>query len=444
MKASADIWAKADKLAAEFLRFNQNSISPFHVVANVEAALRAHHFIRLEESARWEIKRGSSYYLVKGDSSLIAFRVPASFSSDQSGVKLVASHTDSPCLRLAPKFETESHGLAQAFVQCYGGGLWGTWLDRELLLGGRVALQTETETRIALFTAEGPVACIPNLAIHLRKEPQKNDINREVHLRPIIASLPFCEDGLRAQIAKQLGVADAKILDFDLCFADATPGQRFGLGKEFIAAARLDNLVSVFCSLEALVQEKAADETDLSLICMFDHEEIGSQTHLGAQSNFLRGVLERICSALEAQTDLQRILSRSLLLSCDMGHAVHPNHSGEHQTGHTPRINSGVMLKVNPNGRYTSDTISMAAVRRLAIQANVPLQEFIVGNESRCGSTVGPLLAASLCCHAADLGAPMLAMHSIRESMGVIDLLYYAELMKRFFAAPLSSFMPQR
>lgn len=454
MKIKKDIWLKADHLANEFLAFNKDAISPFHVAHNVEKLLKEKNFIKLEENLAWDLQKGQNYYLIKGGSSVVAFTVPHIFSADKSGFKLISTHTDSPCLRLAPNFEVSSSNFSQCYVQCYGGGLWNTWMDRELLLGGKVAVKTEEGIENRLFLSKTPIGKISNLAIHLKKEREKVEINKEVHLRPIIASSIFEPNegkcSLREYISNEMGINLKDILGFDLCFADAHHPGRFGLHSEFISSARLDNLYSVFCSGKALLEaiDELSEEdklTDVNILFMYDHEEIGSETSIGARSNLTFSLLQRICTALQLfrTDDFSRILSRSFMLSCDMGHSYHPNYTTEHQVAHTPRMNEGVVLKINCNGRYTSETSSIAAIRFLAEKAEIPLNNFIVHNESSCGSTVGPPIAAALGCYSVDIGAPMLGMHSVRETAGVLDFYYYTELMKQFIKSPLVSFTPK-
>ena len=453
MKVSKELMSKAEKIVEEFIKFNRTAVSPYHAVHNVEAVLKDHKFTKLEEEGEWKLEAGGNYYLTRGtNSSLVAFSVPKNVSVEQTSFKMIGTHTDSPCLRLAPKFERSGVSVSQTYVQTYGGGLWHTWLDRDLVLGGRVSVRKGNSTETRLFLSDKAVAKIPNLAIHLTKDPKKLEVDKEGQLRPVLASELFEEEdgkcSLRAAVAEQLGEKAEDILDFDLCFGDAQEISRFGLHGEFLSSPRLDNLASVFNSLKALLSHQASGSDlhqDISLIAMFDHEEIGSQTYVGADSAFLKTVLRRITDNLKlSHTDgFSRIISRSFFLSCDMAHAVHPNFQGSHQAAHQPKINQGIVLKINANGRYTTDGITGAIVRRVSEAANVPITDFIVANDSPCGSTIGPIVASKLGCMSADIGAPMWSMHSIRETAGVVDFHYTVELMQKFFEIPMKELIPK-
>lgn len=455
MKLSKEIFSKGEKICEEFIKFNKTAISPYHAVSNVESLLKTHNFIRLEEEGEWHLQKGANYYLTRGTcSSLIAFSIPQGACIEKTAFKIIGTHTDSPCLRLAPKFEAKGSALSQTYVQTYGGGLWHTWYDRDLALGGRVSVRKGKETQLKLFTSKGAIAKVPTLAIHLQKERNKLEIDKEVHMRPILASEMFEEiEGkcsLRKKIAEEFGVAPEDITDFDLCFADTAEISRFGLNSEFISSARLDNLFSVFCSLQAMLSfigkhEKTENLADIPILAMFDHEEIGSETFVGANSSFMKSILKRITANLNLCPidSLPRIMSRSFLLSCDMAHAQHPNFASHHQTAHNPKLNQGIILKTNCNGRYSSDGVSSSIVRRISEIVEVPLNDFIVSNESPCGTTIGPILSSKLGCLAADIGAPMLGMHSIRETAGIVDFWYYQRLMEGFLETQMKDLIPK-
>ena len=461
-KSLQEILESGTKLAQKFLDFNYRGVSPYHVVSQLSEICTGRSLVRLDEDKPWKLEPGKSYFLTRGGySSFVAFHVPKNLSAAKTAVKIFGTHSDSPCIRLAPKFRHEAYGFEQACVQMYGGGLWHTWLDRDLVLGGRVIVREGSQLKYRLYHSEDAIAKVPTLAIHLQKDRSKLEINKETDLRPLIAAALLrdlaSDEGvdqtlstLQRHLASRLGVKFEDIVDFDLCFADSSPPALFGLNKEFVSAARIDNQYSVFCSVEAFLEylgdPQALDAaTDISIAAVFDHEEIGSQTYVGADSSFMVGVVERIIGALGISQDkdiAQSILARSLLVSADMAHSIHPNFGHVHQKNHAPEMNKGVVLKVNCNGRYTTDALSGSVVKNLAKKADVPLAEFIVSNESPCGSTIGPLLASKLGCLAVDIGAPQLGMHSIRETAGVLDFWYYKQLFLKFMQANLADELP--
>ncbi len=441
-------------LAKEFIEFNKDCLSPYNAVGKMEKMLQKHKFIELKEKQEWKLKSGEFYYLKRGGySSLVAFSIPSKFQAQDSYFKMIGTHTDSPCIRLAPKFDHKSNGFEQVCLQMYGGGLWHTWYDRSLLLGGRIIIKNdEGKLQTLLYQSKKPLAKIPTLAIHL-KNPKTLEIKKEKDLKPIIATtllrqLNCGENGecsmLLEFLAKEISVKSEQIKDFDLCFAGSEDPHLFGLYDEFISSPRLDNLYSAFSSIKSLIdcknQGEKKDTNDVQLIAMFDHEEIGSNTYVGADSEYLRSVLYRITQNLgvEKEKEFQRIMRRSMFLSCDMAHSVHPNFPEFHQPNHKPKINHGIVLKRNANGRYTTDALSGSVIKLIAEKNDVPLIDFIVPCDSRCGSTIGPMTASILGCLAVDIGAPQLGMHSISETGGVLDFTYYTNLMQGFLQQNLA------
>lgn len=305
---------------------------------------------------------------------------------------------------------------------------------------------------------------IPNLAIHLdRQEPF--DINKETHLKPILCTnvvnelfgegvKPIEDDRFQLEekhlstltnlIATDLGVERQRIIDFELNLADAQPPGLFGLHQEFVSSPRLDNLGSSLVAVDSIIHHskvdaKHRDNAEVEMILLFDHEEIGSKSAQGADSSLAKEVTERIYHCFtpaETKLDHQgycQTIHRSFLISADMAHAVHPNYASKHQSQHMPLIHGGMVIKINANQRYATDVVSSSALKEIAKRADVPLQEFIVRNDSLCGSTIGPLMAAQAGIKTIDIGAPQLAMHSIRETCGVVDLLYSRKLFNQFF-----------
>jgi aspartyl aminopeptidase len=458
-KSVDEIMKCGKSLAEKFINFNKTSPSPYNAMHTIEKMLEKANFVKLKESDSWKIEHGGFYYMTRGAySSIIAFSIPEKLDENKSAFKIIGTHSDSPCFRLAPKFDSKSSGFEQVHLQMYGGGLWHTWYDRTLILGGRVIVKDEEGHLVTrIYQSKKPVAKVPTLAIHLQTESTLN-INKENDLKPIIATSILkqlnCGEGdcsaLMTFLSKELEVDVKDIIDFDLCFADSQDAHIFGLYDEFISSPRIDNLFSVFTSVESIMalknnEENKKTQQDINIIAMFDHEEVGSSSYVGADSEYIRSIMLRITYGLQMKDEevFQRMLRRSYLLSSDMAHSVHPNFSSKHQSSHTPVINKGVVLKRNANLRYTTDSISGAIIRRIAEKNEVPLMDFIVRCDSSCGSTIGPMMSTQLGCLASDIGCPQLGMHSISETAGVLDFCYYFKLMLGFFEENMSNILPK-
>ena len=350
-------------------------------------------------------------------------------------------------------------------IQCYGGGLWRTWFDRDLGLAGKVIYRAKDSKKLssALWDSERAIMNIPSLCIHLDTERNEFKPNKETHLKPILAT--HCIDQIMGEgiepnedqtdlfnvkqknfktfldrMSSDLGIDQDQIVDFELSAYDHQKPAITGLHQEFVSSPRLDNLASSLCSLDSLIDfhlNGDKDNKDVSMIMLFDHEEVGSCTAQGADSNMVVEACERIMWNVKPDStkeDYFRAIRRSFLISADMAHAIHPNYPDKHQAQHHPKIHKGVVLKINANQRYVTDSVSAAILRVLAAEATppVPLQDFIVKQDGACGSTIGPMIASKAGMKTIDIGAPQLSMHSIRETCGVVDLLYYKFLFSCF------------
>lgn len=406
-------------------------------------------FTQIKEEVVWNeiIKPSGKYFITRGGSSLIAFTIGKEFDAKTSTFKMIGTHTDSPAIRLAPKSKTVQNGFIQACIQTYGGGLWTTWMDRDLLIGGRVVINDGGELKMRLYQSDGPIAFIPNLCVHFN-EPDAGcgvKIDKEYQLRPVFSHQSFHnqtgsqdhEDHysiLFDDICQKLNCKREEIMDFDLCFADAHKPAVIGFNKEFIASPRLDNLFSSYSALEAITIEN--DSKHINVAALFDHEEIGSTTITGADSQLLPSILERIFASLSGKEDSNALFSayrRSFLISADMAHSVHPNYSSKHHDLHKVEMNKGVVLKINANNRYTTNALSGAFAKVICNKIGVPYQSFIVKQNSPCGSTIGPMLSAKLGVNCIDVGIAQFAMHSCRELCGVLDCHYYKEFFLGFY-----------
>lgn len=401
--------------------FIKASPTPFHAVAAMAAQLRAAGFEYLPMDQRWELQPGQRYYTTRNDSSIVAFvygRAPIA----EAGIRMLGAHTDSPCLRVKPNPELHQQGYFQLGVEVYGGVLLNPWFDRDLSLAGRVSYQSADGLGSCLLDFGRAVAVIPSLAIHLDREANNSrSINPQKDITPLVAmaaendELSF-RDLLLAELKRQNPelVID-RMLDYELSFYDAQPPALVGLREEFIASARLDNLASCYLGLQAIL--KADGEQSVMLICN-DHEEVGSQSAAGAQGPFAADVLERW---LPDHQERSRAIERSLLISADNAHGVHPNYSDRHDPNHRPRLNGGPVIKVNVNQRYATNSETSAVFQRACAESGVNVQYFVSRNDMPCGSTIGPLTATVLGVATIDVGLPTFAMHSIRELAGTSD-----------------------
>ena len=391
---------------------------------------------------------------------------------------ILGAHTDSPALRVKPDSFKENHGFVQIGVETYGGGLWHTWFDRDLSLAGRVMVKDENGVCAQkLVKIERPVLRIPTLAIHLdRQEPFT--FNKETQLLPIAglvaAELNRCggSETVTAEAAEttsdnaaysplkslrqrhhpyivellgnEAGVEPSQVVDFELLLYDTQKSCVGGMNEELLFSPRLDNLEMSYCSTIGLIASVASsssldDEQSIRLISLFDSEEIGSVTAPGANSNFLPSLLRRLSALPIGKTHAvdadayEQTLSKSFLISADMAHSVNPNYSEKYESSHKPELNKGTVIKINANARYATNSPGIVLIEETARRAQVPLQMFVVRNDSSCGSTIGPILSASCGIRALDLGNAQLSMHSIRECSGVFDVEHAIELFRSFF-----------
>ncbi|HCP54925.1 MAG TPA: M18 family aminopeptidase [Pseudomonas sp.] len=423
-----------DELNQGLIDFLQASPTPFHATASLAMRLEAAGYQRLDERETWRTEAGGRYYVTRNDSSIIAFKL-GKRSLVEGGIRLVGAHTDSPCLRVKPHPELQRQGFFQLGVEVYGGALLAPWFDRDLSLAGRVTFRRDGKVESQLIDFELPIATIPNLAIHLNREANQGwAINPQTELPPILAQIAGTEPAdFRALLASQLAGehslnADA-VLDYELSFYDTQPAAVIGLSRDFIAGARLDNLLSCYAGLQALLD--SADSETCVLVCT-DHEEIGSSSACGADGPMLEQVLRRLLTDEDA---FVRTIQRSLLVSADNAHGVHPNYPDKHDANHGPKLNAGPVIKVNNNQRYATSSETAGFFRHLCLENEVPVQSFVTRSDMGCGSTIGPITASQLGVRTVDIGLPTFAMHSIRELAGSQDLAHLVKVLTAFFAS---------
>ena len=421
-----------NQLNQSLLDFIYDSPTPFHATENLAKRLEKAGFQVLSERTSWSLQQGGRYYVTRNDSSIIAFQL-GNCSLAESGFRMVGAHTDSPCLQVKPQPELHKAGCWQLGVAVYGGALLTPWFDRDLSLAGRVSFTHQGQLQNRLINIKKPIAIIPNLAIHLNRDANKGwAINQQTELPPILmcdgAEEPF---DLRALLAKQLeaeyGLQEVELLDYELSFYDNQRGSIVGVNQDFITSARLDNLLSCYAGLEALLQ--ADNEQNTLLICT-DHEEVGSCSACGADGPFLMQVLERLLPDVEQRNCC---IQNSLLISADNAHAEHPNYPQKHDEHHAPKINAGPVIKINANQRYASNSVTASFFRHLCNTLQVPVQSFVTRSDMGCGSTIGPITASKIGIDTVDIGLPTWAMHSIRETAGTKDLAYLVTVLNAFY-----------
>jgi len=396
------------------LGFLDASPTPFHATKNIVLMLENAGFKRLYEELPWELQEGKKYYVTRNDSSVVAFTYPK-----RKDYVIVGSHTDSPTLKVKPNPVIKNHGVIQFGVEPYGGLLLSPWFDRDLSLAGKIHyLASDNIIKEQLVDLQEPIAIIPSLAIHLDDKANKEKtINKQTDIVPLIAQEDTFEfDQFLKQCLEKEGVEDIQeVYGFDLSFYDTQKASFIGLHKEFIASARLDNLLSCYIGLMAIC---SIDEERPFMFVANDHEEVGSESAYGAAGNFFESVYRRIFSSYEAY--MQSVRS-SYLVSCDNAHAIHPNFPQKHEPSHAPKMNEGVVIKINANQRYTSSSKTISRFLNVASALDIKTQNFVTRSDMGCGSTIGPITAAKIGLDTIDIGVPTLAMHSIRELAGIKD-----------------------
>ncbi|MFX0573966.1 M18 family aminopeptidase [Nocardia nepalensis] len=415
--------------AAGLCAFIDDSPSPFHVCRTVAQELDAQGFTRLAESTPWPSDGPSRHYVVRGG-SLVAWA-----TADASGdtpFRVVGAHTDSPNLRVKQQPDLASAGWQLVGLEPYGGAWLNSWLDRELGISGRLSVRDGNVVRDRLVRIDEPILRVPQLAIHLSEDRRGVTLDPQRHVNAIW--------GVGAQprsfldfVAENAGVDSDHVLGWELMTHDLAPSRLVGRDRDLVSAPRLDNQGTCYAGLRAFLAAIEEPGAAIPVLAMFDHEEVGSQSDRGAQSDLLPTVLERIVlSRGGGRSEYLAALAGSVCASGDMAHATHPNYPDRHEPAHRIEVNGGPVLKVNQNLRYATDAVGAGAFALACAQAEVPLQRYVHRADLPCGSTIGPMTAARTGMPTVDVGAPQLAMHSARELMGAEDVPAYAAALAAF------------
>ncbi len=404
---------------ADLLRYLDGSPSPYHAVEGASTRLVNEGFVELSERDAWPA--GPGRFLLRRGGSLVAWALGD--QAPHAGLRLIGAHTDSPNLRVKPQPDTGTGGYRQLGVEIYGAVLLNSWLDRDLGLSGRVSVRTDDGPVSRLVRVDRPLLRIPQLAIHLDRDINDKGLllNRQTHMVPIWGLGSTEPGGFARFLADELGVAETDVLAWDIMTHDLTPARLAGSG-ELLVSGRIDNLVSCHAAVSSLLDVAGRSTPHVPIVCLFDHEEVGSVSAAGAASSLLPSVVERLVGQAGGdRSDLHRGLAGSTCVSADGAHATHPNYTERHEPDHRIELDRGPVVKLNANERYATSSPSHAAFVLACEEAEVPMQRFVSRTDLACGSTIGPVTSAQLGIATVDAGVAQLAMHSARETAGAHD-----------------------
>lgn len=423
----------------QMIQFIQHATSPFHVVKKSISLLEAANFTRLDLSKPWKLEKGNGYFVCPYDSELFAFQIGENFD-ESDDFRIIAAHTDHPCLKIKPNPGMQESDYLKINTQIYGGPILNTWLDRPLSIAGKVTLKSNhvLKPEIRLLDVKDPILTIPNLAIHMNRDINNGTaLNKQTDMIPLAAMVTetFNKDNFFINyIAKQLQVNAEDILDFDLYVYNTEEGQIIGMNQEFLSSPRLDNLTSVYAAVKGITS--STRKNGMNMIALFDNEEIGSRTKQGADSTLLSIILEKIYDGLELNhIRFYEAITRSLLVSTDVGHALHPNKPDKNDPTNLTMFNHGIIIKIDGNQKYAFDTEVVGILMQLCEANHIPYQKSVNRSDMPGGSTLGSIASSLLPIKTADIGVPLLAMHSARELMGIKDQTYLEQLIKAIFTA---------
>lgn len=414
----------------DLMNFLDSSVTMFHAINECEKVLQRSGFTYLPENEKWNINKGK-YYTKRNSSSLIAFDI----AEGDYHFQISAAHSDSPTFKLKDRPVIEANGYLKLNVEGYGGMINATWLDKPLTLAGRVMVNTDKGIETRLLHIDRDLLIIPNVPIHFNREINKGfAFNNQVDMLPILSAGNLKEADFDNMIAKELGIEAEAILAKDLYLVNRQKAAIIGFDNELISSGRLDDLECVYTSLRGFVE--AENKNHINVFAVFDNEEVGSVTKQGAMSTFLASTLDRVNTALgKSKEEYYRAIAKSILISCDNAHAVHPNHPELFDVKNRPVLNQGIAIKESANQKYTTDAFSRAILKKILEKKNIPYQTFANRSDIAGGSTLGNLSNTVVSMNAVDIGLPQLAMHSAYETAGAKDVGYAFETLKAFFEA---------
>ncbi len=418
------------------MKFLEGARSAFHAVRLLSEMLDAEGFERLDESEAWGLKKGGKYYVTRNLSSLIAFIIP---ESAPGCMLITASHCDSPVFKIKENAELEVRGsYIQLDTERYGGAILTSWLDRPLSFAGRVLVRTGDGVQTRLIDEDRDSLVIPNVAPHMKRDINDGmKYNLQTDMAPLYSDFSS-KGGFKQRVAELAGCAPKEIMGHDLYLYSRQKPSVWGPGGEFFSAGRLDDLECAYTTAKGFCL--SAPKGQLAVLAIFDNEEVGSTTKQGADSTFLRDVLERACLGMGIERDgFERLRASSVMLSCDNAHAMHPNHPEFSDSANTVYMNKGIVVKESANQKYTSDAVSKAMFRYLMEKAGVPLQYFSNRSDMVGGGTLGNISNRHLSLNTVDIGLAQLSMHSVYETAGTRDVEYMIQGVKAFYEASVSA-----
>ena len=412
----------------DLMDFLDSSVTMFHAINECEKVLQKSGFIYLPENEKWDINKGK-YYTKRNSSSLIAFDI----AEGDYHFQISAAHSDSPTFKLKDRPIIEANGYLKLNVEGYGGMINATWLDKPLTLAGRVMVNTDKGIETRLLHIDRDLLIIPNVPIHFNREINKGfAFNNQVDMLPIFSAGNLKESDFDNMIAKELGIESGDILAKDLYLVNRQKAAIIGFDNELISSGRLDDLECVYTSLRGFVE--AENKNHINVFAVFDNEEVGSITKQGAMSTFLASTLDRVNTALgKSKEEYYTAIAKSMLISCDNAHAIHPNHPELFDVKNRPVLNQGIAIKESANQKYTTDAFSRSILRKILEKKNIPYQTFANRSDIAGGSTLGNLSNTAVSMNAVDIGLPQLAMHSAYETAGTKDVGYAFDTLKAFF-----------
>ena len=427
---------KYQNFAEGLLQFLNDSPTAFHAVKNAAALLRENGFEELKETENWSLKNEGRYFVVKSGSAVIAFTVGKGDLAKE-GFRIIGAHTDSPALKIKPgACSVTPDGYVKLNVEVYGGAILQTWFDRPLALAGRLVVKENGTLQEKLIQIDKPVFIIPNLCIHFSRDmKEKGSLNKQTEILPLLSMKEEGmekEDYLPVLLQEETGIKKADLVDYELFLYEYQKGIFTGKKQEFISASRIDDLSMVYAGLDALT--KAETGEGCQVFAAFDNEEVGSTTAQGANSGLMLHILNRICKNL-GMTDegYFQAVAGSTSISADLAHAVHPNYSDKHDAESRPVLGGGPVIKYSASQRYATTAMSAAYFAQVCERAGVPCQKFVNRNDIAGGSTIGPALSGLTTIPTVDMGAPILAMHSIREFGAVADMEYTRQVFLAYY-----------
>ncbi len=420
----------ANNTTSNILKQIEKSPTAFHLVKNLSEELLKAGFEELSEKERWSLESGKKYFVTRNGSAIMSFKIP---KADFDGFYMIAGHSDSPTFKLKENPEMESCGAyVRLNVEKYGGMLMNPWFDIPLSIAGRVMVRTEKGIESRLIAIDKDLCMLPSLAIHMdRNANSGHEINVQSEMLPIIGDI-YAKGKLDELVAAQADVKKEDILASDLYLYNRVKYSRWGINKEYISSARLDDQMCVYASFEGFMQSEPKE--NIAVHCVFDNEEVGSGTRQGAASTFLRDTLERINDSLgRTREDYHKAIANSFMISADNAHAVHPSRVDTADPINRPKMNEGIVVKYNANQRYTTDALSSAVFKSICERAKVPYQSFVNNSNIPGGSTLGNISSAQVPVVTVDIGLAQLAMHSPYETAGAKDAEYLAKASKVFY-----------